>query len=67
MLIGSQAHVMGLYAPPWDHKPRGLYHVFFAHYVKVCAKIEDQGVILTFDTHLASFTHLADCKYKLEF
>ena len=26
MLIGSQAHVLGLYAPISDHEPRGLYH-----------------------------------------
>ena len=28
MLIGSQAHVMGLYAPPYDNEPRGLYNEF---------------------------------------
>ena len=37
----------------------------FADYVKFCAKVEGQGVALTFDTHLASFTHLVDCKYEV--
>ena len=37
----------------------------FADYVKFCAKVEGQGVPLTFDTHVASFTHLVDCKYKI--
>ena len=34
----------------------------FADYVKFCAKVEGQGVTLTRDTHVASFTHLVDCK-----
>ena len=38
----------------------------FADYVKFCAKVERQGVTLTFDTHVASFTHLVDCKYKIK-
>ena len=38
----------------------------FADYVKFCAKVEGQGVTLTFDTHVASFTHLVDCKYKIK-
>ena len=38
----------------------------FADYVKFCAKIEGQGVTLTFDTHVASFTHLVDSKYKIK-
>ena len=29
----------------------------FTDYVKFCAK---------FDTHVASFTHLVDCKYKIK-
>ena len=29
----------------------------FADYVKFCANVEGQGVTLTFDTHVASFTH----------
>ena len=37
----------------------------FADYVTFCAKVEGQGVTLTFDTHVASFTHLVDCKYKI--
>ena len=36
-----------------------------ADYVKFCAK-EGQGVTLTFVTHVASFTHLADSKYKIK-
>ena len=36
----------------------------FADYAKFCAKGEGQGVTLTFDTHVASFTHLVVCKYK---
>ena len=32
----------------------------FADCNKFCAKIEGKGVILTFDTHVASFTHLVD-------
>ena len=36
-----------------------------ADYVKFCAKVEGQGVNLTFDTYVASLTHLVDCKYKL--
>ena len=63
MLIGSQTNVMGLYVPPKDHEPRGLYH---AAYIKFCAKVECQGVTLTFVTHVGSFTHLADCKYKIK-
>ena len=38
----------------------------FADYVKFCAKVKGQGVTLTFDTYAASFTHLADCKYKIK-
>ena len=38
----------------------------FADCVKFWAKIESQGVILTFDTHVASSTHLVDCKYKIK-
>ena len=30
----------------------------FADYVQFCTKVEGQGVTLTFDTHIASFTHL---------
>ena len=32
--------------------------------LKFCAKVKGQGVTLIFDTHVASFTHLVDCKYK---
>ena len=39
----------------------------FADYVKFCAKVKGQGMTLTFDDHVASFTHLVDCKYKLKF
>ena len=39
----------------------------FADYVKFCAKVKDQGMSLTFDTHVASYTHLVDCKYKIKF
>ena len=28
--------------------------------------VKCQGVTLTFDTHVASFTHLVDCKYKIK-
>ena len=38
---------------------------FFADYVEFCVKVEGQGVT-TFDTHVASFTHLVDCKYKIK-
>ena len=38
----------------------------FADYVKFFAKVDGQGVTLTFDTHVASFTHLVDCKYKIK-
>ena len=38
----------------------------FADYVKFCAKVEGQGVTLTFVTHVASFTHLVDCKFKIK-
>ena len=38
----------------------------FADYVKFYAKVEGQGVTLTFDTHVVSFTHLVDCKYKIK-
>ena len=38
----------------------------FADYVKFCAKAKGQGVTLTFDTHVASFTHLVECKYKIK-
>ena len=38
----------------------------FADYVKFWAKFEDQGVASIFVTHVASFTHLADCKYKIK-
>ena len=34
----------------------------FADYVKFCAEVEGQGVTLTFHIHVASFTHLVDCK-----
>ena len=37
----------------------------FADYAKFCAKIKGQGVALTFVAHVASFTHLVDCKYKI--
>ena len=50
-----------------DHETRGLYHEsLFADYVKFCAKVEGQEVTLTFDTQVASFTHLVDCKYKIK-
>ena len=39
----------------------------FADYVKLYAKIEGQGETVTFVTHVASFTHLVDCKYKIYF
>ena len=29
----------------------------FADNIKFCAKVEDQGVSLTSDTHVASFSH----------
>ena len=38
----------------------------FADDVKFCAKVEGQGVTLTFDIHVASFTHSFDCKYKIK-
>ena len=38
----------------------------FADYVKLCAKVEGQGLTLTFDTHVASFTDLVDCKCKIK-
>ena len=38
----------------------------FADYVKFCANVEGQGVTLTFDTRVASFTHLVDFKYKIK-
>ena len=38
----------------------------FADYVKFCAKVEGQGLTLTFDTNVASFTHLVACKYKIK-
>ena len=38
----------------------------FADYVKFCAKGEGQRVTLTFDTDVASVTHLVDCKYKIK-
>ena len=38
-----------------------------ADYVKICAKVEGQGATLTFDTHVAPFTHLVDCNYKFKF
>ena len=51
---------MGLYEP-------GVCTVsLFADNIKFCAKVEGQGVTLTFDTHVASFTHLVDCKYKIK-
>ena len=31
--------------------------------IKFCAKVKGQGVTLTFDTHVALFTYLVDCKY----
>ena len=37
----------------------------YADYVKLCAN-QGQGVTLTFDTHVASLTHLVDCKYKIK-
>ena len=57
---------MGLYVPPYDHEPRGLYYELFADYVRFHATVECQGATLTFDTTVASFTHLVDCKYKIE-
>ena len=30
----------------------------FADYVKFCAEVEGQGVTMTFDTHVASFSQL---------
>ena len=38
----------------------------FADYVKLCAKVEGQGVTLNFDSHIVSFTHSVDCKYKIK-
>ena len=40
--------------------PRVCFMSLFADYVKFSAKVEVHGVTLTFDTHVASFTHLAD-------
>ena len=42
--------------------PRVCTMSLFAAYVKLCTKIEGQEVTLAFDTHVASFTHLVDCK-----
>ena len=39
----------------------------FSDYANFCAKVEGQVVTLTFVTHVASFPHLVDCKYKLKF
>ena len=39
----------------------------FTDNVKFCAKVEGQGVTLTFVTHVTSFTLLVDCKYKIKF
>ena len=35
----------------------------FVDYVTFCAKVEGQGVTLTFDTHVASLTHLVENKH----
>ena len=64
MLIGSQAQVMGLYALLRITTLGVCTMTIFADYVKFCAKVKGQGVTLTFDSHVASFTHLVDCKYK---
>ena len=66
MLIGSQAHVMGLYALLGIMNPGVCTMSLFAESVKFYVKVGGQGVTLTFDTHVASFTHLVDCKYKIK-
>ena len=33
---------------------------------KFCAKVEGQGETLTFNTHVASFSHLVNYKYKIK-
>ena len=38
----------------------------FVEFVTFCAMLEGKEVTLTFDTHVASFTHLVDCKYKIK-
>ena len=37
-----------------------------ADYVQFCAKVECQGVTLTFVTHVISVNHIADCKYMIK-
>ena len=66
MLIGSQAHVMGLYTRPKYKNTGDCTMSSFADYVKSYAMVQGQGVTLTYDTHVASFTHLVDCKYKIK-
>ena len=65
MLFGSQAHVMGFMSRLRIMNPEVWTMSLFADYVKFFAEVEGQGVTLTFVTHVASFTHLADCKYKI--
>ena len=56
----------------WDFMPLRIMNPgvctmsLFAEYVKFSAKVEGQGVTLTFDTHVASFPHLVNCKYKIK-
>ena len=59
MLIGSKALLRIM-------NPGVCSMSLFAKYVKFCAKVKGQEVTLTFDTHVASFTHLVDCKYKIK-
>ena len=50
---------MGLYVPLYE--PRSLYYELFANSVRFHATVECQGKTFTFDTTVASFTHLVDC------
>ena len=66
MLIGSQAHVSGFMPLLRIMNPGVCTTSLFVDCVKFCAKVQGQGVTLTFYTHVASFTHLVDCKYKIK-
>ena len=67
MLTGSQAHVMG-FMPLLRIMNPGVCTMSLCTDVNFCAKVEGQGVILTSDTHVASFTQyiklIANTKLK---
>ena len=55
MLIGNQAHVMGLYPLLRIMNPGVCIMHLFADYVKFCAKVKGQGLTISTFSHTKAY------------